>query len=598
MDEAANLGPFLQCLVDGTASDAVRQALKEALATGRLSLATGARAVAITGDVTDTVIVTGDRNFVFKGGDAVALRQAFLALYPARLRQLPADLPDFKGREPQVDKLLHLFIDDSGHAAIAALGGMGGLGKTALAVHVAHKLVVHYPEAQIFVDLTGTAAAPLCPAAAMGRVITAFEPQARLPESPDEVAALYRSLLAGRQAPLLLDNAANAAQVQDLLPSPPAAAIVTSRRAIILPGLTFLKLEVLSAAEAADLLDIILGKGRAAEEEITALADRCGCLPLALRAAGSFLATHQDWGVGEYLEAMAQEKDRLRGLNRGDLEVEAVLGLSAAGLARENPEWAKRWQGLTVFPRSFDRAGAAAVWQVAEEDVRDTLSELLTRSLVLYDSATGRYSLHDLMRLVAVNAFGYGRAVPDAAADAQRLAQAAAHHAAQYVKILREADDLFKKGGEALMQGLALFDREWDNIRAGREWAEEYAETDQEAARLCSAYPDTGAYVLHLRQHPRERIAWLEAAVFAARRLQERAAEGGHLGNLGVAYNSLGESRRAIEYHEQYLAIAREIGDRRCEGIALGNLGVATIPWGTTAGPSNTLNRPWPSPRK
>ncbi|MFZ0050269.1 MAG: tetratricopeptide repeat protein [Desulfobaccales bacterium] len=575
MDEAANVGPLLQRLVDGTATDADSQTLKEALAAGRLSLATGARAAAITGDVTDTVIVTGDRNFVFKGGDAAALRQAFLALYPARLRQLPADLPDFTGREPEVEKLLHLFLDSSGQAPISALGGMGGVGKTALAVHLAHKLEVHYPEAQIFVDLAGTAAVPLSPAAAMGRVITAFEPQARLPESPDEVAALFRSHLAGRQALLLLDNAASAAQVRDLLPPPPAAAIFTSRRAIILPGLIFLNLDVLSAEEAADLVHTILGKGRATDAEIAALAGHCGRLPLALRAAGSFLATHPDWGVGEYLEALVQEKERLRRLKQEDLEVEAVLGLSAAGLGRGNPEWAGRWQGLTIFPGSFDRAGAAAVWEVEVKEARDTLNELLIRSLVLYDSATGRYRLHDLMRLVAVNAFGYGGAVPDGAADAQRLAQAAARHASHYVKILREAGDLCERGGEALGQGLKLFDREWDNLRAGQKWAEDQAGVDESAAELCNAYPDAGVYLLSLRQHPRERLRWLEAALAAARRLQDRGAEGAHLGSLGLAHHFLGEYRRAIEYHEQHLAIAREIGDRRGEGNALGSLGLA-----------------------
>lgn len=576
MDEAANLGPPLQRLVDGTATDADRQALKEALAAGRLSLATGARAVAITGDVTDTVIVTGDCNFVFKGGDAAALRQAFLALYPSRLRQLPADLPDFTGREPEVEKLLRLFLNGSGQAAIAALWGMGGVGKTTLAVHIAHKLAVHYPEAQIVVDLAGTSEAPLRPSEAMGRVINAFEPQARLPENATEVAALYRSLLVGRQALLLLDTAASAAQVRDLLPPPPAAALITSRRAIALPGLTTLNLDILSEAEAADLLNTILGPGRASEEEIAALADLCGRLPLALRAAGSFLATHPDWDVGEYLEALAQEKERLRHLKHEDLEVEAVLGQSAAMLARENPEWAGRWQGLTVFPGSFDRAGAAAVWQVETEEARDTLGELLIRSLVLYDSNTGRYHLHDLMRLVARNAFGYGAAVPDAATDQARLARAAASHAIYYEKILGEADALYKKGGESMGHGLKLFDREWDNIRAGQVWVAHHAEAFYEGvAKLCCSYMEAGLTLLCLRMHPQEQIAWLEPTLAAARYLKDHAAERVTLANLSNAYYFLGEYRHAIELYKQDLTIGREIGDRKGEGHTLSNLGNA-----------------------
>jgi hypothetical protein len=465
MDEATDLGQILQRLLAGTASEADRLTLQEAFAGGRLSLATGARAVAVGGSVSDTMIVTGDGNILIKGCDAAAVRQTFLALYPARLRQLPADLPDFTGREAEVEKLLHLFRDGAGQAAISALEGMGGVGKTALAVHVAHELALHYPEAQIVVDLAGTSEAPLSPAAAMGRVITAFEPHARLPEAPDAVAGLYRDLLAGRRALLLLDNAASAAQVKDLVPPPPAAALITSRRAIILPGLTALNLDVLKEAEAGDLLRAILRARLASDQEITALAARCGRLPLALRAAGSFLVTHPDWGVGEYLQELTRERERLGRLKHEDLEVEAVLGLSAAGLAREDPEWAGLWQMLTVFPASFDRAGAAAVWEVAEREARDTLSELLTRSLVLYDLDTGRYRLHDLMRLVAKNAFGYGGAAADQAADAQRLSQAADRHLAYYRKILNKAGNLFLQGGEALGQFQQLFDQEYENIR-------------------------------------------------------------------------------------------------------------------------------------
>lgn len=471
--------------------------------------------------------------------------------------------------------LLRLFLDGSGQAAISALGGMGGVGKTTLAVHVAHKLKVHYPEAQIFVDLQGTSESPISPEAAMGKVILSFEPQVRLPDSAQEVTDLYRSLLANRRTLLLLDNAANATQVRDLLLPPPAATIITSRRTIILPGLTSLNLEVMFKAEAMDLFRTILGNRRAADEEIAVLTDRCGCLPLALRAAGSFLATHPDWDVGEYLEVLAQEKERLRRLKHEDLEVEAALGLSAAMLTRKNPEWAGRWQTLTVFPASFKRGGAAAVWQVETEEARDTLGELLIRSLVLYDSETGRYRLHDLMRLVARNAFGYGGAVPDTAADQARLARAAANHAVYYEKMLRESNALYEQGGEAMGLGLELFDGEWDNIRAGQAWVATNAKTDPGATQLCDKYADAGAYLFSLRMHPRDWISWLEAALASARRLENRPNEVGHLGNLGIAYIALGEYRRAIEFNKQVLAISREMGRRRVEGKALINLAIA-----------------------
>ena len=575
MDGPADLEQIISRLLEGTAGDADRQTLREALAAGRLSLATGAGAVAITGDVTDTVIVTGDRYFVFKGGDAAAVRQAILALYPVRLRQLPADLPDFTGRKSEVEKLLHLFLDGAGQAAILALGGMGGVGKTALAVHIAHKLAVQYPEAQIVVDLMGSSEAPLSTVAAMGQVITAFEPQARMPEHGSEVAGLYRSFLAGRRVLLLLDNAADAAQVRDLLPAPPSAAIITSRRTLVLPGVNTLNLDILSEAEAADFLRTILGADWAQEAEIAILVARCDRLPLALRAAGSFVKGHPDWTLGDYLEALAREHERLRRLKNDDLDVEAVLGLSAAALARENAEMAGRWQMLTVFPGSFERLGTATVWQVELEEARDTLGELLARSLVLYDNIKGRYRLHDLMRLVAQNAFGYGGAAPDAAADKERLARAAAHHAVHYEKILRVASSSNRKGGESIGLGLRIFDLEQENVRAGVKWATAHAKVDDTAARLCCDYRDAGIEFFLLRLQPEETLAWLEAALAAAVRLEDRTAQLMNQINLGVIYNYLGEYHRAIEVEEQALAISREIVDRNAEGKALTNLGIS-----------------------
>src|SRR5205085_7208593 len=153
---------------------------------------------------------------------------------------------------------------------------------------------------------------------------------------------------------------------------------------------------------------------------------------------------------------------------------------------------------------------------------------------------------------------------------------------AHYCDELGKADDLYLKGGEALNQGLVLFDLEWRNIRAGQAYAVARAAEENEAAELCNRFPSSGAYLLHLRQHSRERIEWLKAALIAARQLNRRLDEGAHLGNLGNAHADLGETRRAIELLEQALVIDREIGDRRGEGNALGSLGNAYADLGET----------------
>jgi tetratricopeptide (TPR) repeat protein len=210
---------------------------------------------------------------------------------------------------------------------------------------------------------------------------------------------------------------------------------------------------------------------------------------------------------------------------------------------------------------SFHTVSMAAAWGREEAVAGTRLHRLAGRSLV---KAVGedRWALHPLLREFVETRDGVSEAA---------RGRAARH----YEGVLRAAIERYKQGGEDLLRGLALFDRQRGHIEAGQAWAAGRAREDEEAARLCVAYPDAGVYVLNLRLHAREWIGWLEAAVAAARRLGDRAAEGVHLGNLGLAYAALGQAQRASEYYERALVIRREIGDRRGEGSDLGNLGLA-----------------------
>jgi len=489
------------------------------------------------------------------------------------LHQLPADLADFTGREDEVRELVALLGEGAAGATISAIGGMGGVGKTALAVHVAHRVVERYPDGQIVVEMGGTSERPLTPVEAMGQVVHAFQPDMRLPDDPHEVAALYRTILDGRQVLLLLDNAANSAQVRPLVVPAGCGLVVTSRHNISLPGLRHLDLDALPVEEARGLLRTIVGEGRATDEELGRIAGLCGRLPLALRVAGDFLVVHPDWSAAEYAQALADERERLARLKHEDLDVGAALGLSAAQLVRERPDLAARWQMLSVFPAPFERAAVAAVWEVEEGKARDGLSELAARSLVLYEREGGLYRLHDLMRLVAEDAFGYEGGEREVEGERGRLGKAAIRHAAYYLEVGRRANALYEQGGEQVVEGLRLFDGAWPHLRAA--YGRMREREDQAAAQWTSEFPDRVAYVLDLRLPPRDRIPTLEAAVSAARQIGDRGLEGNHLGNLGLAYANLGEVRRAIEYHEQALTMSREIGDRQGEGADLGNLGNA-----------------------
>jgi tetratricopeptide (TPR) repeat protein len=567
----------IERLKDGTHSTADVEALCRALREEDISIASGERS-AVLRDANGNVVVTGDVTFLLQFlpeelKRLLAERQAaapkeLAALVASRLHSLPSDIADFTGRKREVSELRKALEHGNGRIVISALNGMGGVGKTTLAIHVAHQLAAHYPEAQIVVDMQGTSQ-PLAPIEAMLRVIRAFHPQAPPADDVNQVAPIYSSVLVGKRVLILLDNAADAAQVRLLVPPAPCALIVTSRRRIKLEGSRWLDLDALSEKDARDLLREMLDKRRATNAQLDRLAELCGRLPLALRVAGTFLAVHSDWPVEEYIETLSDERQRLAHLKQDDFDVEAVLELSARQLEQESVELAARWRMLAVFPASFDLAAAAAVWGAAE--ARASLSGLFERSLLLHNQETGRYRLHDLVRLFVV-----------AQLDEATRSMTQLRHAAHYCSELDKANTLYLRGGDALKQGLALFDLEWRNIRAGQACAAACAAEENQAAELCNRFPVAGAYLLDLRQHPRERIEWLKSALIAARQLKQQGDEGAHLGNLGLAYAALGETRRAIEFYEQQLVIVREIGDRRGEGNALGNLGLAYAVLGET----------------
>jgi hypothetical protein len=352
------------------------------------------RAVSAGRDAEGNLIVAGDRNVVTV---SLAGRQAE-ALPP--LHQLPADVADFAGRASQVEKLLGL-LSAPGRVAISAIDGMGGLGKTTLAVHVAHRLTGRYPDGQIVVDMAGTSAAPLSPAQGLARVIRAFEPLMQLPEGVAELQPIYLSVLRGKRVLLILDNALDGDQVAPLAPPKNCALIVTSQRKIAVTGLVRVDLDLLAPEEATGLLRSIMGDGRAAAAELSRIAELCGLLPLALRIAGMFLAASPHSLAAEFIAGLADEQKRLGRLRlegSSALDVAASLALSVRELRVVRPDLADRWHELAVFPAGFDAAGAARVWDQPVGPARDVLGLLLSRSMVLYDPAQQRWRLHDLMR--------------------------------------------------------------------------------------------------------------------------------------------------------------------------------------------------------
>ncbi|MGA9527479.1 MAG: tetratricopeptide repeat protein [Terriglobales bacterium] len=463
---------------------------------------------------------------------------------------MPEPPVNFAGREFELDELRATLASHATH--ILALTGQGGVGKTALALTFANEIKAQFSDAHMYLDLLGTSDAPLTPAEAMARVINTFEPEARLPGREPLLAAKYRSVLEGKRALLLLDDARNVEQVKPLLPPRSCCALVTSR-------LHFANdLKTLPPMAAQELL---LQIARRVGAEAPAIAYLCEYLPIALVVAGAALRERADLSPSQYRHELEREQSRAKLLSAENRTAEAAISLN---YARFDAETQRHWRALSVFPETFDSAAAAAVWKCDTTSADATLASLSRFAMLQRDAHRQRYSLHHLMR-----EFARRKMAADESNDIALL------HSEYYRDLLRSADDLYLDGATSLTRARFILDQEHTNINEGRSWAATRIFADKKAASLCSSYPNVGSHCLAPRQIAGERIRWREDALAAARHLNDRGAERSHLGNLGSLYGNLGEYRRAIQCYERHLQIAREAGDRRGELQDLANLGHA-----------------------
>ncbi|OIJ69906.1 AfsR/SARP family transcriptional regulator [Streptomyces mangrovisoli] len=326
-----------------------------------------------------------------------------------RPAQLPATVPDFTGREAFVAELSEVLASaseaegDGRVMAVSALAGIGGVGKTTLAVHVAHRARTAFPDGQLYVDLQGAGARAAEPETVLGAFLRALgTADSAIPDSLQERAALYRSVLDGRRVLVLLDNARDAAQVRPLLPGTEGcAALVTSRvRMVDLAGAHLVDLDVMAPDEALALFTKIVGEERVRAERTAALdvVAACGFLPLAIRIAASRLAARRTWTVSVLAAKLADERRRLDELQAGDLAVKATFEL---GYGQLEPAQARAFRllGLADGP-DISLAAAAALLDLPADDTEELLEALVDTSLV-ESAAPGRYRYHDLVRLYA-----------------------------------------------------------------------------------------------------------------------------------------------------------------------------------------------------
>ncbi|MEV6962561.1 NB-ARC domain-containing protein [Streptomyces sp. NPDC051207] len=374
-------------------------------------------------------------------------RQPYLPVVPS---QLPADCGGFTGRRAELRQILSLGPGRGATAVtIGVIDGMAGVGKTALAVHAAHRLTPAFPDGRLFVDLHGCTqgADPVDPATALESMLRALGiPDEGIPPRLDERAALYRTRLTGTRTLVVLDNAHSESQVVPLLPAAPGCLVlVTGRRRLIgLPDACHISLDVLPPAEAITLFTRRFthpsDTGRLARvplERLAEVAELCGRLPLALRLAAARLQARPAWTVDDLAGRLAQRQERPEQPQDARRSVPAALDLSYRHLTAEQRR-TYRLLGLHPGP-DLDAHAAAALTDTPVAHTVRLLDDLVDCHL-LTEPAPGRYRFHDLIRLHARTTAAAEDPEADRRAAVHRLLDHYAHTASTAMDTLYPCD--------------------------------------------------------------------------------------------------------------------------------------------------------------
>ncbi|GAB1818964.1 AfsR/SARP family transcriptional regulator [Herbidospora sp. RD11066] len=336
------------------------------------------------------------------------------ATRPQRPRELPPDIAGFTGRAAVVEEMAALLSDPGPVPAVAVVSGRAGTGKTALAVHVAHRVQERFPDGQFFVDLRGLGNCPADTSVVLARLLhrLGVEDEDGPSAGSDaadisERSALYRAHMADRRVLLVLDNAAGEAQIRPLLPGGLGSAVVVTgrRRFGGLENARSFDLDVLTEDEAVDLLVQTVGPDRAARgEEARRIVGLCGRLPLAIRVAGARMRGRPHWRLSRLLDLLADERSRLDTLHAGDIGVRASVALSYEGID-EDAARLFRLLGMLAAP-TFAGWVAGPLLDLPDcrgEELLETLVEARLVDVAHVDEDTGaiRYRMHDLLRLYA-----------------------------------------------------------------------------------------------------------------------------------------------------------------------------------------------------
>jgi tetratricopeptide (TPR) repeat protein len=495
--------------------------------------------------------------------------------------QLPAGIDDFTGRADMValirERLTQPATQDQA-LVLTALSGKGGVGKTTLAVHAAHRLVGEFTDGQLYANLRGMEAEKLDPHELLAEFLMGLGiPAPGIPESTDARVNLYRSVLAQRHVLVVLDNAADEHQVRPLLPGAPQCRVLITSRAPLtgLESAARLSVDVLSHEHAVELLSKIVGASAVAAEpeETDEVARLCGHLPLALRICGAKLAARPHRRIGELARQLRAEHTRLDVLRAGDLEVRASFSLSYDSL---DSALRRAFRLLSVLNApDFTAQTAGLLLGLDLGHAEEVLDQLVDAQLIESGirDATGsvRFRYHDLLRVFA-------RERLEAEDDASERSTFLRAGLSAYARLGQWAD--------AQLSAISLR----PSLQFGppvQPVAEPSSPLDWfEAERICLTSAIEQAYAgeqwdlvvmianaattfLELRAYWSDVLFFSELAVESARRMGNRLGEAAAFLDLGIGHRYEEHWDLATEAFQQSLAIARDLPDGRYQAYAL-----------------------------
>lgn len=496
----------------------------------------------------------------------------------APTRTMPRDTPDFTGRAEDLDRISGWLTGAQAQSTVPVIviSGMAGVGKSALALHAARAHERHCPD-QLYVDLRGHRPDedPENPGTALGNLLHGLGvPDALIPLGVEDRAALWRSRLTDRRVLILLDDAHDAEQVRPLLPGAPGCVVlITTRKAVDLPGMHYLSLEPMPPTDAATLFARASGRERTDDPHVASVLRLCDYLPLEIRIAGSEMRRHPAWGVGDLAT-------RLRENRAEDRPVGAALRLTCHYLTAQQKRLLRQLS-LHPGPDFSTHVAAALAGEPSYAETRHALDGLQDYHLI-EEPAPGRFSFHDLIRSYASHLAATHDSEDDRLRSMRRMVD-------YYIWLADSA-------GRAILPFRRRSPSHVDHVPANppllhgpsdyRKWLESEQHTLLAVARYAIAWglaEQAGMLAHELAWFLDARNCWTDAAdlhrcaVEAWRAAGNSQAEAMALSDLCRSLGRMGRYQEAFACARQALVIAHDTADHAQEAEVLDNLGLILL---------------------